>query len=120
MGAGIVECDVAFTKDGELVCRHDECDLHTTINIVSTVLNAKCTVPWSEPHSNAKCCTSDLSFSEVQVAQRTITRIPSISLRSDASANIDPILGSSIDLRGTLGIRLLCYFRDMASHSNNQ
>jgi glycerophosphoryl diester phosphodiesterase len=22
MGAGIVECDVAVTKDGELVCRH--------------------------------------------------------------------------------------------------
>merc|ERR1711988_917628 len=28
MGAGIVECDVAVTKDGELVCRHSECDLH--------------------------------------------------------------------------------------------
>jgi glycerophosphoryl diester phosphodiesterase len=23
-GAGIVECDVTFTKDGELVCRHDD------------------------------------------------------------------------------------------------
>ena len=34
MGAGIVECDVTFTKDGQLVCRHDECDLHTTTNIV--------------------------------------------------------------------------------------
>jgi glycerophosphoryl diester phosphodiesterase len=33
-GAGIVECDVTFTKDGELVCRHAECDLHTTTNIV--------------------------------------------------------------------------------------
>ena len=33
MGAGIVECDVTFTKDGQLVCRHDECDLHTTTNI---------------------------------------------------------------------------------------
>lgn len=27
MGAGIEECDVAFTKDRELVCRHDQCDL---------------------------------------------------------------------------------------------
>ena len=36
MGAGIVECDVTFTKDGQLVCRHDECDLHTTTNIVNT------------------------------------------------------------------------------------
>jgi hypothetical protein len=29
MGAGIIECDVTFTRDGELVCRHSECDLHT-------------------------------------------------------------------------------------------
>ena len=28
MGAGIVECDVTFTKDKELVCRHSQCDLH--------------------------------------------------------------------------------------------
>ncbi len=47
MGAGIVECDVTFTKDGELVCRHSECDLHTTTNIVATELNDKCTVPWT-------------------------------------------------------------------------
>ena len=32
MGAGIVECDVTFTGDGKLVCRHSECDLHTTTN----------------------------------------------------------------------------------------
>jgi glycerophosphoryl diester phosphodiesterase len=28
MGAGIIECDVTFTKDRELVCRHDQRDLH--------------------------------------------------------------------------------------------
>lgn len=27
MGAGIIECDVTFTKDKELVCRHSQCDL---------------------------------------------------------------------------------------------
>jgi glycerophosphoryl diester phosphodiesterase len=64
MGAGIVECDVTFTRDGELVCRHSECDLHTTTNIVATPLNAKCTVPWSGPHSNPRCCTSDLTVAE--------------------------------------------------------
>ena len=43
MGAGIVECDVAFTKDRELVCRHAQNDLHTTTNIVAVPeLNAKC------------------------------------------------------------------------------
>ena len=48
MGAGIVECDVTFTKDGQLVCRHAECDLHTTTNIVATPLNKpSATVPWT-------------------------------------------------------------------------
>ena len=68
MGAGIVECDVTFTKDGELVCRHSECDLHTTTNIVATSLNAKCTVPWTGPGQNPapQCCTSDLTLAEYE------------------------------------------------------
>jgi glycerophosphoryl diester phosphodiesterase len=67
MGAGIVECDVTFTKDGELVCRHSECDLHTTTNIVATELNNKCTVPWTGPvgaNPAPQCCASDLTLAE--------------------------------------------------------
>jgi glycerophosphoryl diester phosphodiesterase len=64
MGAGIVECDVTFTKDGELVCRHAECDLHTTTNIVDTPLNAQCSRPWTGPNSNPQCCTSDLTLAQ--------------------------------------------------------
>jgi glycerophosphoryl diester phosphodiesterase len=66
MGAGIVECDVTFTKDGELVCRHSECDLHTSTNIVATALNAKCTEPWTGPRQSRAplCCTSDLTLAE--------------------------------------------------------
>ncbi|KAK5635574.1 hypothetical protein RRF57_011286 [Xylaria bambusicola] len=68
MGAGIQECDLAFTSDRELVCRHDQCDLHTTTNIVATTLGAKCTTPF-EPASDgkaatAKCCTSDITLAE--------------------------------------------------------
>lgn len=63
-GAGVVECDVTFTKDGELVCRHDECDLHTTTNIVDTELNGACTVPWSGPGSSPKCCASDITLAQ--------------------------------------------------------
>jgi len=63
-GAGIVECDVTFTKDGELVCRHAECDLHTTTNIIATDLNNKCSVPWTGAGSSPKCCTSDLTLDE--------------------------------------------------------
>lgn len=64
MGAGIVECDVTFTKDGRLVCRHDECDLHTTTNIVDTPLNAACSVPWSGANSAPRCCASDLTLAQ--------------------------------------------------------
>jgi glycerophosphoryl diester phosphodiesterase len=64
MGAGIVECDVTFTRDGALVCRHDECDLHTTTNIVTIELNNSCTVPYSGPGSSPRCCASDLTLQQ--------------------------------------------------------
>lgn len=68
MGAGILECDVTFTADGELVCRHAECDLHTTTNILATPLVDKCSVPPDEssetPFANVQCCTSDINFEE--------------------------------------------------------
>lgn len=64
MGAGIIECDVTFTKDGHLVCRHAECDLHTTTDIVATPLNAQCSTPWAGPGSKPSCCTSDLTLAE--------------------------------------------------------
>lgn len=71
MGAGILECDVTFTKDKVLVCRHAQCDLHTTTNILTIPhLAAKCSQPFSpaDPKTNtpasAKCCTSDITLSE--------------------------------------------------------
>ncbi len=74
MGAGILECDVSFTADKQLVCRHDQCDLHTTTNILLTPLAAKCTQPFSPATfdangvrtqaASALCCTSDLTVAE--------------------------------------------------------
>ncbi len=74
MGAGILECDVTFTKDGELVCRHDECDLHTTTNILLSDLANKCSRPFSPAEfdstgkrtraASALCCTSDLTVDQ--------------------------------------------------------
>jgi len=74
MGAGVLECDVTFTSDGELVCRHDQCDLHTTTNILVTPLAEKCSQPFSPAEfdasgnrikaASALCCTSDLTFAE--------------------------------------------------------
>ncbi|KAG6003197.1 hypothetical protein E4U21_002274 [Claviceps maximensis] len=71
MGAGVLECDVTFTKDRQLVCRHSQCDLHTTTNIVTIpALNAKCTRPFApaspdgKTPASAKCCTSDITLAE--------------------------------------------------------
>ena len=70
MGAGIVECDVTFTKDKALVCRHAQNDLHTTTNILATALAAKCTKGFT-PHdpitntpATAECRTSDITLAE--------------------------------------------------------
>ncbi len=65
-GAGIVECDVTFTKDLALVCRHAQNDLHTTTNIVTTDLGDKCTRPFAvaDGEASAECRTSDLTLEE--------------------------------------------------------
>tara|TARA_B100000676_G_C18040501_1_gene824616 strand:- start:1182 stop:1931 length:750 start_codon:yes stop_codon:yes gene_type:complete len=68
MGAGILECDVTFTTDKELVCRHAQNDLHATTNILTSVLVGKCTKSYSPaPRSgeaSAECRTSDLILAE--------------------------------------------------------
>ncbi|HMJ45377.1 MAG TPA: glycerophosphodiester phosphodiesterase family protein [Pseudolabrys sp.] len=71
MGAGVIECDVTFTRDRQLVCRHSQCDLHTTTNILSVpALAAKCSQPFvpADPatgkKASAKCCTSDITLAE--------------------------------------------------------
>ena len=66
MGANILECDVTFTKDRELICRHAQCDLHTTTDVVlRPEMNAKCTVPWAEGVS-PRCCASDFTLEEIK------------------------------------------------------
>ena len=68
-GAGIVECDVTFTKDRQLVCRHAQCDLHTTTNVLSIpALAAKCTRNWTGPSPNPSplCCTTDFTLAELK------------------------------------------------------
>jgi len=71
MGAGVIECDVTFTKDRQLVCRHSQCDLQSTTNILTVPdLAAKCSQPFSPTDpltgkkASAKCCTSDITLAE--------------------------------------------------------
>lgn len=74
MGAGILECDVTFTKDKELVCRHAQNDLHTTTNILATPLAATCIKPFTPATfdangnlltpASAECRTSEITLAE--------------------------------------------------------
>lgn len=74
MGAGILECDVTFTKDKELVCRHAQNDLATTTNILATSLASTCIKPFTPAliaangtlvmPASAECRTSELTLAE--------------------------------------------------------
>ena len=94
-GAGIIECDVTFTRDQELVCRHSQCDLHTTTNILATPLAQKCSVPpdmsSNTPFSDVKCCASDL----------TVTEFKSLEGRFDSVNKKAGTLAEYLSLEGT-------------------
>jgi glycerophosphoryl diester phosphodiesterase len=74
MGAGILECDVTFTRDKQLVCRHAQNDLHTTTNILLTPLAKTCIKPFTPavlgPNgqvitpASAECRTSEITLAE--------------------------------------------------------
>ena len=70
MGAGIIECDVTFTSDKHLVCRHAQNDLHTTTNILATDLAKSCTKGFTpaigDAKASAECRTSDITLTEFQ------------------------------------------------------
>ena len=69
MGAGIVECDVTFTKDKELVCRHAQNDLHTTTtNILATPLAAQCTTPVRGRSRTARTRRSNAARPDITLA----------------------------------------------------
>ena len=76
MGAGVIECDVTFTRDRELVCRHAQCDLHTTTDIAATPLAGKCRVPpvlaadgTLTNAADIRCCASDITLAEFKRLQ---------------------------------------------------
>ena len=132
MGAGIVECDVTFTKDKELVCRHAQNDLHTTTNILVTPLATKCTKPFVPATydaagnrltpASAECRTSDITLAEFKTlrgkmdASNPNARTPAEFLGGTANFRTDLYSGPSsgtllthkeaIDLFKRLGVKM--------------
>jgi glycerophosphoryl diester phosphodiesterase len=61
------------------VCRHSQCDLHTTTNILATPLATKCSKGFTPAEFNAdgtlktpataQCCTSDITLAEFKTLQ---------------------------------------------------
>ena len=106
MGAGIVECDVTFTKDKELVCRHSQNDLHTTTNILVTPLASKCTLPFQaatfDANGNlltpatAECRTSDITLAEFKTLRG---KMDAFNVRARTPAEF---LGATADWRTNL------------------
>ena len=82
MGAGILECDVAFTKDHQLVCRHAQNDLHTTTNILATPLAKKCSTP---PKIDAKGQLTNAQSIECRTSDITLAEFKSLRGKMDAA-----------------------------------
>lgn len=127
MGAGVLECDVTFTKDRQLVCRHSQCDLHTTTNILAIPeLRDQCRVPFTPADAAAgtpatvECCTSDITLEQFkQLCGKMDAFVPSArtpeeylggtaSFRTDLYATCGTLMthAESIELFRELGVKL--------------
>ena len=123
MGAGIMECDVTFTKDRQLVCRHAQNDLHTTTNILATPLAQNCTAPFAPAVGNqsasAECRASDVTLAEfkslvgkMDAADKTASTVTgymqgTAPFRTDLYAGAGQLMthAESIELFKELGVK---------------
>lgn len=83
-GAGIVECDVTFTRDGQLVCRHAENDLHTTTNILATPLASTCIKPFTPAVLDANGNVVTPASAECRASALTLAEFKSLTGKMDA------------------------------------
>jgi len=100
MGAGILECDVTFTADLELVCRHAQNDLHTTTDIVASDLADTCVTPFSpatdDGGATAECRTSELTLAQFQ------TLTPKMDAADGTATTAEEYLGGTANFRTDL------------------
>jgi glycerophosphoryl diester phosphodiesterase len=83
-GAGIVECDVTFTKDKELVCRHAQNDLHTTTNILATPLAQTCIKPFIPATFDANGTLLTPAAAECRTSEVTLAEFKTLRGKMDA------------------------------------
>lgn len=99
-GAGIIECDVTFTKDHELVCRHAQNDLATTTNIVASDLADTCKTPFTAASGD------DKATAECRTAELTLDQFKSLNGKMDAAdrtaTTAEDFLGGTADWRTDL------------------
>jgi len=115
MGAGTLECDVTFTKDLELVCRHAQNDLATTTDILLTPLASTCITPFEPARldangrvrraARAECRTSELTLAEFKTLRGKVDEFDSAA--QTAEEFLSPRRAARPDLgegfaRGTL------------------
>ena len=84
MGAGIVECDVTFTKDQELVCRHAQNDLATTTNILATPLASTCIKPFTPAAFDAAGTLVKPAAAECRTSEITLAEFKTLRGKMDA------------------------------------
>ena len=107
MGAGVLECDVTFTKDKQLVCRHSQNDLHTTTNILATPLAATCVKPFTPATFDAAGKLLTPASAECRTSEITLAQFKTLRGKMDAA---NPRAGNVADyLAGTAAWRTDLY-----------
>jgi glycerophosphoryl diester phosphodiesterase len=105
-GAGIVECDVTFTKDKELVCRHAQNDLHTTTNILATPLASTCIKPFTPAVIDANGTLITPASAECRTSEITLAEFKTLRGKMDAfnprARNVAEYLGGTANWRTDL------------------
>ena len=105
-GAGIVECDVTFTRDGKFVCRHAENDLHTTTNILATPLASTCIKPFTAAVIGSNGAVVTPASAECRASALTRDEFKTLRGKMDASnpaaRNVSEFLGGTASWRTDL------------------
>lgn len=83
MGAGTLECDVTFTKDHELVCRHAQNDLATTTDILLTPLASTCVEPFRPAQLDASGAVRRPAYAECRTSELTLEEFKTLRGKVD-------------------------------------